>query len=395
MSPNHETALILITLGALLLIGLFTDALGKYTRLPRVTLLILFGVIIGPSCLNAIPTRVINAFPLLTNVALSMIGFLIGGQLKWSKMKSQGKAVLSISISEVVFTALIVCAGFAIAGMPLAVAMLFAGISCSTDPATTLDVVAEGQSKGKFTDALVQIVAIDDVWAIIAFGLFMALAQQMIGINDTHFALTLSWDIGGALILGVLLGIPAALLSGRISPGEPTLLEALGVVLLSCGLSNLFDLSFILTSITLGVTVVNLARHHTSAFHEIENIERPFMVLFFILAGVSLHLDMIWASGWIAIFYILFRIIGRIAGAWIGGRIVSAEPVISKWMGFALMPQAGVSLGMALLSSQTLPEIGQMILPATLGATVFFEIAGPMMTRLALVKAGEHQLLNH
>jgi len=144
----------------------------------------------------------------------------------------------------------------------------------------------------------------------------------------------------------------------------------------------------------LGATVANLATHHRRPFTAIEGIEWPFMILFFILAGASLEPDSLRAASFLGLAYMLFRLIGLVGGAWVGGVISEAPTVWQRWIGMALWPQAGVALGMALLASQHLPELKGVILPVAIGSTIIFEIIGPVMTRKALIKAGEGQAPN-
>ena len=180
-----------------------------------------------------------------------------------------------------------------------------------------------------------------------------------------------------------------AYLTGRIQQGEPTLVEALGVVFLCGGIAIWLKVSFLLASMVLGIVVTNLARHHTRPFHAIENIEWPFLILFFVLAGASLHIKSLSQIGLVGSAYIILRIIGRFLGAWGGGAISHAEPLLRRWMGMALMPQAGIALGMALVVTQRFPHLGKIILPVVIGATVIFEVIGPVLTRIALVRVGE------
>jgi Kef-type K+ transport system membrane component KefB len=197
------------------------------------------------------------------------------------------------------------------------------------------------------------------------------------------------WDIGGALLLGIGLGFPAAFLTGRIRKGEPMLTEALGLVFFCGGLALLFEVSFLIASIVMGSVVANFATHHEYPFHEIENIERPFMSIFFVLAGASLEFGMIKEIGLIGIVYIASRIIGKLLGARIGARMSNADRVTRQWMGFALLPQAGVAIGMALVASNQFPAYQQTLLTIVIGSTVFFEIIGPVFTRMALRKSDD------
>ena len=174
---------------------------------------------------------------------------------------------------------------------------------------------------------------------------------------------------------------------GRNRTDGPDLSRPVGAV---CGgLALWFHVSFIIASMTMGAVVVNLADHHERPFHEIENVEWPFMIPFFILAGASLQLDTLGDLGLVGTVYVVARAAGRILGGWLGGRACRADPAVRRWMGLATMPQAGVALGMALISVGRFPEHRETILPLVVASTVFFELTGPVLTRFALQRAGE------
>ena len=195
-------------------------------------------------------------------------------------------------------------------------------------------------------------------------------------------------EIAGALLLGVTIGIPTAYLTGRLDPGEPTLAEALGVVFLCGGLALWLQVSFLLAAMALGATVASLARHHRRPFHAIEGIEWPFMILFFfLLAGASIQFEVLGALGTLVVAYISLRAVGIVLGATAGSTLAGAKPSIRRWLGVALLPQAGVALGMALVAAERFPQRAAEILPVAIAATAFFEIVGPVFTRLAVQRA--------
>jgi Kef-type K+ transport system membrane component KefB len=380
----------LVSLGTIFLAGLLFDEIGRRTRLPRVTLLMLFGFAVGPSGLDLLPDITARWFPAVADMALVMIGFLIGGQLTSGTLRELGRQVLVVSLAVVGATFGVVAAGLLAIGAPLEVALLLAACACATDPAATVDVAhASGRERTSFGRTLIAIVAVDDVWGLVVFSVALASCLALNGAAASAALIGASWELGGAVALGVALGIPMALLSGRIEPGEPSLYEALGLVFLCGGLAIWLEVSFLLASVTLGTTVANLARHHTRPFHAIEGIEWPFMILFFVLAGASLAVEALSHAGaWLA-GYVVLRIVGRIAGSWLGGALRPAEPAVQRWMGIALLPQAGVALGMALVAAQRFPEVGEAILPVVVAATVLFELLGPVSTRYALERASE------
>jgi len=388
----ENLGIITFTLGALLLLGLSGDLLSQRLPLPRVTLLVIFGVAIGPSGLALLPESAEDWYPFISNLALLMVGFLLGGKLSVSKLREIGGNVLGISLFEVLGASLLVLFGLLLVGVPLPLALILAGVAPASAPAAVSNVVDEMGARGKYTDTLLGIVAIDDAWGLIAFSLLVAVAQTLVvGGNGTPMGALLHGgrDLGGALLLGLAVGIPAAYLTGRLRPGQPIQAEALGVVLLAGGLALWLEISFLLTALVVGATIVNLASHHERPFNEIEYIEWPFMILFFLLAGASLHVAELAHIGVAGLAYIVFRALGLVAGAYIGGWAAGAEPRIRRWMGAAIMPQAGVALGMALVAGNTFPALKETILPLVVGSTVVFELLGPVLTRMALIRSGE------
>lgn len=386
----NEADKTLFTLGAILLAGLATDAIGRRTPLPRVTLLLVFGFLIGPGFFDLLPTALVESFDLLAKLALLMIGFLLGGQFTGESLRKRSREILWISMAAVIAPALLVFATLATMGVALPLALLLAGIAPATAPAATVDVVHEAKATGPFSRTLLGVVAVDDAWGLLLFSLCAAAAGALTGLDGFDSPLlTAGWEVGGAVLLGVALGLPAAYLTGRIEPGEPTLTEALGMVFVCGGLAIWLNVSFLIAAMVLGMVVVNLARHHARPFHEVENIEWPFLVLFFVLAGASLEVAALPAIGLVGGAYIAARAAGKIAGGWVGARLAGADRPVRRWMGSALLPQAGVALGMALVASVRLPQFKETLLPVVIGSTIFFEVTGPILTRYALYRTGE------
>ena len=374
----------LISLGFIFLAGLVFDAVGRHTKLPRVTLLLLFGFGVGPSGLDLLPEITGAWFPAVADIALLMIGFLIGGQLTRWTLREHGRQVIGFSVVVVVVTFAIVSLGLIAIGLSVAIALPLAAIATATGPAPVMDVLHASGRETRFSRKLVAIVALDDVWGLIVFSIALAVGLLVYGNGASAVAIHAVWDLGGALALGVGLGVPMAFLTGRVEPGEPSLYEALGLVFLCGGLARWLDVSFLLAAVALGTTVANLARHHSRPFHAIEGIEWPFMILFFVLAGAALDVSQLADAGsWLAA-YVVLRILGRLAGAWLGGWLPPGDADLRRFMGIALLPQGGVELGMALVASQRFPEVGDAILSIVVAGTIFFELLGPIATRYAL-----------
>ena len=384
-----ESHTLFIALGCLLLIGLVADQIGRKTRVPRVTLLIVFGFAAGQSGFDVLPEAFRDWYGFLSTIALSMVAFLLGGKLSLATLRDNGKAIIIISLAVVMVTVVVVGAGLMVIGTSVIMALLLAGIATATDPAATQDVVRQEGAEGPFTTTLLGIVAIDDAWGLIAFSILLAVAKAIHGDGDLAIVATSFWEIGGAAAVGALIGLPAAVLTGRLRAGEPIQAEALGIVFLCAGVAMWLDVSFLLAAMVAGAVIVNLASHHQRAFHEIEHIEWPFMILFFVLAGASFEISSLELIGAVGLAYIGLRVAARFVGGWAGAALVGSPAAHREWMGAALVPQAGVALGMALIAGNYLPEIRQVLLSTVIGTTIVFEMIGPIMTQVALSRVGE------
>ncbi len=377
-----DQPVLLITLGVLFLGGLAADHIGRMTRLPRVTLLLLIGLMAGQSGFNLLPAQAHDWFEPISVVALTMVAFLLGADLTRENLSLHGRAIFAISIMIVIGTALIVWGGLSLLGLDPGLALLLGAIASATAPAAMADVIRQSGLRNSFTETLGGIVAIDDVWGLILFGISLALVHGSGGWSGP--LVTAGYEIGGAILLGLIVGGPAAALTGRLKPGEPLRTEAYGIVFLTAGLALWFEVSFLIAGMTAGAMIANFARHHDYAFNEIERIELPFMLLFFLLAGASLELDALWSLGWITAAYVGLRIVARLISAEIGARVGRVPAAEVHLYGPALMPQAGVAVGMGLVAAETMPDWAATIMSLTIASTVVFEVIGPPVTLAAL-----------
>ena len=380
---------LLITLGVLFLAGLAADALGRRTRLPRVTLLLGCGIVAGGAGFDLIPAQVQAWYEPVSVIALTMVAFLLGNSMHRDKLRGNGRTIIWVSLAIVLVTLAIVALGLRGLGMAAPAALLLGAIATATDPAATEDAIRQSGVQSRFADLLRGIVAVDDAWGLLVFSLVAALAHGLGGTEQTGILTEVIWEIGGAIGLGCALGFPAAYLTGRLETGEPQQAEALGIVFLAAGLAQWMNVSFLLAGMVAGTIVANFARHHDRAFHEIENIRWPFMMVFFLLAGASLDVGMLMHVGVIGLAYIGLRTVGRVLGGQLGGAMARQPANERRWTGMALLPQAGVAVGMALVAAQEFPEYADIILPLTIGTTVAFELVGPLATLWAVRRVTE------
>jgi len=368
------------------------DYLGRRSPLPRITVLLIFGILIGDQVFALIPQSIVGQFELVSNITLIMVGFLLGGQISKSLIRHAAKSILWISLSAALAAVLIVSFGLIVLGIAAPIAVLLGCISAATAPAATVDLVLESGKQSAFAKKLLAIVALDDVWGLIIFSLGLSLVSLLNGVSSSESRLLeVGQEIFGAVILGVVLGYPAAHLSGRLRPGKPMFSEALGLILFCGGLALWLGVSFLIASMVMGAVVRNFASHHEYAFHEIEDVEWPFMIIFFILAGASLEFSAIEGVMLAGLAYISLRILGKIAGAFSGALLARSDPHTRNWMGIALLPQAGVAIGMALVASNQFPQYRDTLIPIVIFSTIFFEIIGPVFTRIALSQEAGHK----
>lgn len=388
MPLDEGTALII--LGAMLLAGYLAYVTGPLIHVPRVTLLLVLGVLCGSSGLDIVPADVTKWFSFVAHLALAMVGFLLGERLVGTQLNDKGRAVLWISIGETLAAAAFVFLALLAIGASPAFALVMAGIAPASAPAAIFETIREGQAEGSLTRTLLGVVAIDDAWGVLTFSLLFVIAQT-IGGSGTGGDELLSglWEVGGAVILGVVIGLPMAWITGRVRGGEPTLVEAMGFVFLASGLASVLQISYLLTAMVLGAVVARQAAHHQRPFHQIEGISEPFLAVFFVLAGLKLDLTTLAGLGLIGGTYIVARAGGLVAGGLFIGRWMGLDRNVSRRIGWCLMPQAGVALGFALLVNERMPELGAQVLPLVIATTVLFEVAGPLLARWQLRRANE------
>lgn len=380
----------LLVLGGVLAISILADTAARRTRLPRISLLVIVGL--GMAVIQQLILGLEQARPWLDGlgepliqVALVMVAFLLGGELTRERLQGMGRLILLLSVTVMGVGALTVGAGLWLLGFPLVTALVLAAISVATDPAAVSETIHGCGERRPRARLLLGIVAIDDAWGILTFGLVMALLGWILSGDGQLALLEAAWELGGALLLGTLIGLPAAWLTGRLAPGEPTQVEAIAIILLIAGLSRWLAVSPLLTAMLVGALVANLSFHHTRSFNEIEHIEWPFLVFFFVLSGASIDLRLLDQALGLTLGYIGLRVAGRWLGGVLGWRLGRRRhPDLPRDIGLALTPQAGVAMGMALLAAERFPDQGAALLSAVVASTLVFETLGPLLVRWVL-----------
>src|SRR5690625_192095 len=386
-------------LGALLgaSIILFTGlALGKLIsllRFPNVTGYLIGGLLIGPSVLGIISDEMIGNLEFISQISLAFIAFSIGLSFKFNYLKRMGLTPFVITILEATLAVLFVQIVLFLAGFELPLVLVLGSIAAATAPAATVMVIRQYRAKGPVTDMLLSVVAIDDAVAIVLFGFSATIAQTMIGsVRSTSLTLSLLtpiFDIIIAIIIGVIVAVIVKYLFKVFTTRGGQLSVLLAGVLLTTGLAIMFNVSDLLANMALGLVVTNISLEAQVMDDMIEYITPPIYMMFFVLSGAKLQLNVITSIGLIGIIYIVFRVAGKIAGARLGAEIMKTSSNVKKYLGPMLIPQAGVAIGLATSAEKLLPEHSAQITAVVLVATLIYELVGPVITKISLQRAGE------
>lgn len=372
--------------------GLLFSRLVRPLHLPNVTAFLVAGLIIGPSVLGIIPSAMVDSFGVITEVALGMIAYAIGAEFRLDYLKKIGSKPITITFFQGVAAVVLVDVALILCGFPVPLALTLGAIATATAPAATLMVIRQYKAKGTVSDMLLPVVAMDDALGLMVFSISVAVAQAVAsGVQITAQALVIApmIEIVGSLLLGGMLGIVLTLCARYFhSRGNKLALE-LATVFLALALCSMWGLSSLLVCMMVGAVMVNTSRSASVLIEQSDRFTPPLFLLFFVISGASLNLKVLTTVGVLGLLYVIVRSFGKYFGAWLGAFIVKTDANVRKYLGFALLPQAGVAIGMAQLALAALPEYGQQIQAVVLAATLVYELFGPVVTKIALTKAGE------
>ena len=410
-----STSSILISLSIALLVGLLLSRVAKAIKLPAVTAYLVAGVLVGPYVLGAfgvpgigITKGQLEGFTIICDVALGFIAFSMGNEFRLSHLKSLGKKATIIGIAQAVITTLVVDAVLIVLHfiMPdkfsLEAAIVLGAIASATAPAATLMVVKQYKAKGKVTDILLPVVALDDAVGLVLFAVSFGVAKAM-GTGNVKL-LNIILEPLLEVILSLGLGFIAGLIFNEVEKHFHSRSKRIAVsvtfVLLTVGISALkFEIggihigfSSLLACMMLGTVFCNECDVSEELMERADRWTAPILILFFVISGAELELSVFAdiAVVIIGIAYIASRSFGKIFGAKISSKATGCDPSIVKYLGITLLPQAGVALGMALKAKELGPT-GEIVRNITLFAVLIYEIVGPSLTKLALTKAGDIQ----
>lgn len=383
--------MILLSLGLLVLIGFVGSRLLKRLGLPAVTGYLFAGVLIGPSMLHLVGSDAVASLKPLAAFCLASIFFMLGEEFKLTELRKLGKRFLTLTVIQSVVTMAVVTVFARLVGASIEVALLLGAIAGTTDPAATVSVIRELRGKGDLVKSLLAVVALNGLVEIMLFSLLMTVVTIMRsgGADPITLIQGPALEIGGSLALGLALGFGLRAWSMSRFGKDSLKIPTVGLILLGAGISEAAHLSVLLSMLAFGAVVANTHPFKAQVFELGRAMEAPLLVMFFTLSGATLHLAELGSLGWLGLAYVGGRLIGKVAGGSLGAWAAGASPVSVRYMGYGLVPQASMAIGLAAMIEAKFPDVAGPIIPITLGAIVVFETIGPLMTRRALLRSGE------
>lgn len=390
LNIRHETVII-ISLAFILVSGFLLTRITKKLKLPNVTAYIVAGVLIGPSMLYIIPEGIIDGMSFVTDVALAFIAFDVGKFLKISLFMENRSKVLILTLLESLTAALLVfLAMFYIFKLPLSFSILLGAIGSATAPASTIMTIRQYKAKGDFVNLILQVVALDDVVALVAFSVSAAVVQAMEsgkGLNIMLFLTPILLNFA-TIMLGLLFGFILQKIITKRRTTDNKLILAIALILFMTGICAALDISPLLSCMALGAAYVNISKDN-DLFKQLNYFTPPILMIFFVLSGMRLDLSSLKTAGLIGVSYFFIRIVGKYLGAYIGASLGGYPKNIKNYFGLALIPQAGVSIGLALLGQRMLPpETGSLLSTIILSSSVLYEMVGPATAKASLHLSG-------
>lgn len=403
-SSDGEAALFFY-LGLILLSGCLAGDLAHLLKLPRISGYIAAGFLLGPSVSGIISTGFLEQAHPLIDASLSLITFLIGGTLRWSRLSVLGRAILSMALAEATCAALLTSLGMTLVlhlfwSYPWLEAgtfgALFAALAAPTDPSAILAVVHEHhRARGRFVTVLLGVTALDDALAVLFYALATAVALALTGREHLEvlvLAEKLLWELGGAALLGLLAGMLLAVLGKWADELKVVVTATLGLLLLTYAVAAALQVEPLLATMIMGVVLTNLHVPAHRFFRPFENlIEDLFFTGFFVLSGALLQLSSLGSFVLLVALFVFLRLSGKVFGVELAGRLNHLPPSFRRALGLSLMPQGGIVIGLALLASQKLGITGEnWLVGVVITATFLHEVVGPVVVGYELRRWTQH-----
>ena len=390
LSGANMTTQVLVSLSVILFAGFLLTRVTKKIHLPNVTAYIVAGILIGPSVLGLVPETLIDGMGFFSDIALSFIAFGVGVYFKKEVLAETGPSILIVTMLEALTAGVfITLASHFLFALDWDFSMLLGAIATATAPASTMMTINQYHAKGPFVNALLQVVALDDVVCLLTFSIVSAVVNANASgeMRIADIVMPLVWNLA-ALAVGALFGY---LLSKLITPGrsrDNRLIITVSMLFMLSGLCAAVDISPLLACMVFSAVYINLTDDNL-LYNQLNAFSPPLMSIFFVISGMNLDLGTLKSAGIVGVAYFLIRIVGKYVGTYTGAVITKAEKGIRNYLGLALIPQAGVAIGLAFLGERMLPEApGRLLMTIILSSSVLYELAGPACAKAALFLSG-------
>lgn len=385
----------MLGIGIAIIAGYFLGKLFNKLKVPSVAGYVIAGLILGQSFIGLFTEDFLEKVGEISDFALALIAFGIGGELLFTDLKRIGKKVFTIAFLEAMMAFVLVTGTMLLLRLPVPTALLLGAVASATAPAATVMVINELKAKGPLTRTLIAVVAIDDAICLMIYAVASSVARVFIEhsteIHWSQVMLKPLVEIGASIGVGVLIGGVLAIILNRISYSKEILAVTVAGILIALGTAMALDLSALLCNMAVGIMVANFSSQRQKAFSVVDSVSAPIYTAFFVMAGARLQVGMLLNVGLIGLVYTVARMVGKVSGASLGAVIAKAEPEVKKFIGFGLLSQIGVAVGLAIVISHEFAgtELGELIITVLLATTIITEIVGPLFTKLALKRSGE------
>lgn len=390
-----------LLVGVSVVVGYLVGKLASKCKLPEVVGYIIGGLALGPSLTNLLTLEVLEKMELVSDLALAIVAFTIGTELTLSLIKRLRAGLFVVMLLESFGACLVVATAVYLLTRDLATSLIFGALAAASAPAGTVVVLQQYKAKGPLTSLLLAVVGLDDGVAVMIYAFAASIAKMLLlhtsSVSFMHLIKGPVVEIVGAIALGGCVGVVLAFAIRKAHGTGEMLSMVLGGTLICAGLSNLLGVSLILANLVVGAAVANISpRRVRRAFGAVQNITSPIYILFFVLAGAHLQLGLLPSMGVLGLIYILGRSAGKVGGAYTGATVTRMESTIRKYLGLGILSQAGVAVGLALMTGKDLGNMGAegarlalLAINTIAATTIVFEIVGPIMTKIAITGAGE------
>ena len=400
LSQTSTVPVVIISVAIMLIAGFLLTRLTKLLKLPNVTAYILVGILLGPYVLNVVPDYVISGMDFISDIALAFIAFSMGEFFRFSTIKKNGAKVVVITLFEALLASVLVfILTYFILRLGLPFSIILAALASATAPASTMMTIRQTGAKGDFVDTLFSVVALDDVVSLVAYSVAVSIALASLGngFSAADVLVPIAFNIM-MIAIGIGGGFLLKFLMAKRS-NDNRLIVSIALLFAICGVGAAVNVSPLLGCMAMGTVYINIS-NDDKLFKQLNYFSPPILLLFFVKSGLGFRLDALvdvqHSIGGvpllvIGVLYFVVRILGKYGGAFLGCLITKKPKPVRNYLGMALVPQAGVALGLAALGARVLGgEMGSMLQTIILSSSILYELVGPALAKLSLYLSGSY-----